>query len=225
MLFDRSSRPGGLTLTRTEGGGRGRATGRRHVQEMKKHRDVFLSMSHSKHAARESFGCEKTRKPVLAVLCVRRRRDGPDDAAHGDAKPQYFRGVNLEVSMPTGRCAASETRLETRSPPDPALRRKDLFGIAVLSLGKDDVGATSGGGAGGGAMSRESSFVNLAQLAAGNGGDDLSLCRAVGEGGGGRGDLNPLKPCGACKEWLLKIAEVNPGFKVLMFSDVNVSQC
>ena len=49
----------------------------------------------------------------------------------------------------------------------------------------------------------------------------------------GRGDLNPLKPCGACKEWLLKIAEVNPGFKVLMFSDVscddvyikNVSQC
>ena len=47
------------------------------------------------------------------------------------------------------------------------------------------------------------------------------------------GDLNPLKPCGACKEWLLKIAEVNPGFKVLMFSDVscddvyikNVSQC
>jgi hypothetical protein len=48
-----------------------------------------------------------------------------------------------------------------------------------------------------------------------------------------RGDLNPLKPCGACKEWLLKIAEVNPGFKVLMFGDVscdevyikNVSQC
>ena len=37
----------------------------------------------------------------------------------------------------------------------------------------------------------------------------------------------------ACKEWLLKIAEVNPGFKVLMFGDVscddvyikNVSQC
>ena len=26
-------------------------------------------------------------------------------------------------------------------------------------------------------------------------------------------DLNPLKPCGACKEWLNKISEVNPGFK------------
>ena len=37
-------------------------------------------------------------------------------------------------------------------------------------------------------------------------------------------DLNPLKPCGACKEWLYKIAEVNPGFKVLMFSDVNCDE-
>jgi hypothetical protein len=24
------------------------------------------------------------------------------------------------------------------------------------------------------------------------------------------GDMNPLKPCGACSEWLKKIAEVNP---------------
>ena len=200
------------------------------VQEMKKHRDVFLSMSHSKHELGE-FWLRKTQKPVLAVLCVRRRRDGPDDAAHGDAKPQYFRGVNLEVSMPTGSLCSERNAIGNALASDPALRRKDLFGIAVLSLGKGDIGATSGG-LGGGAMSRESSFVNLAQLAAGNGGDDLSLCRPV-TGGGGRGDLNPLKPCGACKEWLLKIAEVNPGFKVLMFSDVscddvyikNVSQC
>ena len=202
------------------------------VQEMKKHRDVFLSMSHSKHELGE-FWLRKTRKPVLAVLCVRRRRDGPDDAAHGDAKPQYFRGVNLEVSMPTGSLCSERNAIGNALASDPALRRKDLFGIAVLSLGTGDVGATSGGAAGGGAMSRDSSFVNLAQVAAGNGGDDLSLCRAVGEGGGGRGDLNPLRPCGACKEWLLKIAEVNPGFKVLMFGDVscddvyikNVSQC
>jgi hypothetical protein len=119
---------------------------------------------------------------------------------------------------------------------DPALRRKDLFGIAVLSLGKGDIGAHGGTG---GAMSRESSFVNLAQLAGGvNGGGestqvDAQLCRPVRPGLSLRGDLNPLKPCGACKEWLLKIAEVNPGFKVLMFGDVscdevyikNVSQC
>jgi hypothetical protein len=91
-------------------------------------------------------------------------------------------------------------------------------------------------------MSRESSFVNLAQLAGVHGGVngggestrvDAQLCRPVRPGLVSRGDLNPLKPCGACKEWLLKIAEVNPGFKVLMFGDVscdevyikNVSQC
>mmetsp|Transcript_3088 Transcript_3088/g.10101 ORF Transcript_3088/g.10101 Transcript_3088/m.10101 type:complete len:107 (-) Transcript_3088:2013-2333(-) len=31
--------------------------------------------------------------------------------------------------------------------------------------------------------------------------------------------LNPLDPCGACMEWLRKIAEVNPDFKVITFSD------
>ncbi|KAG5183744.1 A distinct subfamily of CDD/CDA-like deaminases-domain-containing protein [Tribonema minus] len=31
--------------------------------------------------------------------------------------------------------------------------------------------------------------------------------------------VNPLKPCGACTEWLRKIAEVNPDFKVLTFTD------
>lgn len=30
---------------------------------------------------------------------------------------------------------------------------------------------------------------------------------------------NPLKPCGACMEWLKKIAEVNPDFKVITFTD------
>ena len=33
--------------------------------------------------------------------------------------------------------------------------------------------------------------------------------------------LNPLAPCGACMEWLKKIAEVNPDFKVITFSDTN----
>jgi cytidine deaminase len=32
-------------------------------------------------------------------------------------------------------------------------------------------------------------------------------------------DMNPMKPCGACREWLKKIAEVNPSFKVLTFTD------
>ena len=34
-------------------------------------------------------------------------------------------------------------------------------------------------------------------------------------------DLNPLKPCGACNEWLKKIAEPNPYFRILTFTDAN----
>jgi len=34
-------------------------------------------------------------------------------------------------------------------------------------------------------------------------------------------DLNPLKPCGACMEWLKKIAENNPRFTVVTFTDEN----
>ena len=33
------------------------------------------------------------------------------------------------------------------------------------------------------------------------------------------GDMNPLAPCGACKEWLKKIASVNPQFSVITFTD------
>lgn len=35
------------------------------------------------------------------------------------------------------------------------------------------------------------------------------------------GDMNPLKPCGACLEWLKKIAEVNPEFLIVTFTDAN----
>lgn len=31
--------------------------------------------------------------------------------------------------------------------------------------------------------------------------------------------MNPLDPCGACMEWLRKIGEANPDFKVVTFSD------
>jgi cytidine deaminase len=36
--------------------------------------------------------------------------------------------------------------------------------------------------------------------------------------------LNPLGPCGACTEWLRKIAEVNPDFKVMTFTDLECSK-
>jgi hypothetical protein len=34
--------------------------------------------------------------------------------------------------------------------------------------------------------------------------------------------MNPLRPCGACHEWLKKIAEVNPQFRVVTFTDAKI---
>lgn len=32
-------------------------------------------------------------------------------------------------------------------------------------------------------------------------------------------DFNPLKPCGACSEWLKKVADISPDFAVVTFTD------
>jgi len=36
-------------------------------------------------------------------------------------------------------------------------------------------------------------------------------------------DLNPLRPCGACNEWLKKISQASPYFKILTFTDADCS--
>ena len=36
--------------------------------------------------------------------------------------------------------------------------------------------------------------------------------------------LNPLDPCGACMEWLKKVGEVNPEFKIVNFADTSCDQ-
>lgn len=38
---------------------------------------------------------------------------------------------------------------------------------------------------------------------------------------GSSGDINPLKPCGACNEWLKKISVSNPYFRIITFTDAN----
>lgn len=52
--------------------------------------------------------------------------------------------------------------------------------------------------------------------------DSVVVCPAVKTIVVDENDMNPLKPCGACHEWLIKIAEVNPQFSVVTFTD---SQC
>ena len=45
------------------------------------------------------------------------------------------------------------------------------------------------------------------------------VVRPLQQGEGEEMTLNPIAPCGACSEWLKKIAEVNPDFRVVMFED------
>jgi hypothetical protein len=79
----------------SEGEGDGRGGGgsngeliARMVEEMKLHRDVFMNMERGGHEL-STFWLRKTQKPVLAVLCVRRRRR--DDEPGGLPEFEFHR--------------------------------------------------------------------------------------------------------------------------------------
>ena len=223
------------------------------VKEMKAHRDAFLNAA--KEGAHEltSFWLRKTRKPVLAVLCVLKAASAAKPRRVIAARDfEFHRGVNLEVSMPTGSLCSERNAIGNALAANPGLTRKDMFGIAVLSLRPKDVGddksallcrdvegthpGTEGPSSpdrekttvnGNGTMSRNASFAHVELLAAterraasGANGTAESAAMSADDLAG----LNPLRPCGACKEWLNKIAEVNPGFRVVMFSDVTCDE-
>lgn len=71
------------------------------------------------------------------------------------------------------------------------------------------------------------SFASVVGEAAAHGGaEETALpppparaASAASEGEMGKVLLNPLPPCGSCGEWLKKIAEVNPDFRVITFTD------
>ena len=75
------------------------------------------------------FWLRKTRKPVLAVVLVRK-------SAHGARL--FYRAMNLEVSMPTGSLCSERAAIATALAADPGLRRRDIRMVAVLSLPKLD---------------------------------------------------------------------------------------
>ena len=123
-----------------------------------------------------------------------------------------------------------------------------MFGIAVLSLRARDVAAASVPDGSLGdvpppsrdveafqdtaplcrsktrvPMSRNASFAHVCDAATERRAADETLTARAASAADLAG-LNPLRPCGACKEWLNKIAESNPGFRVLMFSDVSCDE-
>jgi cytidine deaminase len=111
--------------------------------------------------AESKFWFRKGQKEVLAVLVVR-------DPVTGALRAH--RGVNLEVSLPTGTLCAERNAIGTAFAANPRLRRRDILAVAVLSLDHQGIGSRLG-------------------------------------------------PCGACQEWLRKVAEIHPDFRVITFGE------
>lgn len=267
------------------------------VREMRRFRDQFLAAEGQGEVA--SFWLRKSRKPVLAVLLI-------EKPAMAGRRPTIVvqRGMNCEVSMPTGSLCAERNAIGSALASDPTLTRRAIKMIAVLGLNltvgctasptasdemrekaqqepsqdahsmvkmfvTPDGDATSGSvdSAGSHALAVETTTIPpasdqsaLSSLVtffsstdAHQGTDGSTGCgkengkrwlnttnvnlrspkkpkrprtfsfdeMAVVEVMRGREppDRNPLAPCGACKEWLVKIAEANPSFRVVTFEN------
>ena len=71
-----------------------------------------------------AFWMRKSRKPVLSVVMVESRRGGR----------RWYRGINMEVSMPTGSLCSERSAIGSALSDDVGLCRKDIKMIAVLAL-------------------------------------------------------------------------------------------
>ncbi|KAG1695009.1 hypothetical protein DVH05_020939 [Phytophthora capsici] len=272
------------------------------VREMRLFRDQFLAAEGEGEVA--GFWLRKSRKPVLAVLLIEKPAAVPSE------RPTIVvqRGMNCEVSMPTGSLCAERNAIGSALASDPTLTRRALKMIAVLGLNLTAGGsnltsptASERGGAtgddvknkppseahAGATFDKPSSTSTTAELVdpiePGNSqvlpvrvrpapvqtsaelnspSKNVQAVR-IGDAGKGRGrgrekrgletknanltsprkpkrprtfsidevavdeitraggpsDRNPLAPCGACKEWLVKIAEANPSFRVVTFEN------
>ncbi|TMW57728.1 hypothetical protein Poli38472_014331 [Pythium oligandrum] len=231
------------------------------VKEMRTFRDQFLQGEGMGEV--ESFWLRKSRKPVLAVLLIEKEDE------FGNKTLVTYRGMNCEVSMPTGSLCAERNAIGSALAQDPNLRRRSLKMIGVLGLNLD--GKRSDG---------VSAFEGIQHIESPNQSsakeDDDKLASLVEsdeatsthESGSievqlspvlpiksppkrvrensnytsprkpkrprtfscdstsiepvvllDQLDRNPLAPCGACKEWLVKIAESNPSFRVVTFEN------
>jgi len=170
------------------------------VAEMVRFRDEFI--------ARQSAACEladfwlrKSHKPVLSVLLCRR----------AGMQHRFHRGINLEVSQPTGSLCSERNAIGSALAADVELERRDMALIAVLAL--PELAKPSSAAADDAKRPRSESTT-----------DARFAIRATLNCAGTGKDLNPLGPCGACTEWLRKISDVNPDFRVVTFADMTCAE-
>lgn len=180
------------------------------INEMKRLVDDFHSKS--KHPNdMSSFWHRKSKKVVISVLLVR--------SGKNDRRLKLYHATNMEVSMPTGSLCAERNVIGTALADDLGLRRSQLKIIAVLGLHLPP-------------LSDPPSFSSDDQLSPARKQivrhyPKISRHRRTTPASTSQTyrveqrDLNPLKPCGACAEWLKKIASINPDFSVITFTDAS----
>ena len=136
------------------------ATQKKAIAEMIAWKDDFTTAKperEKKDEPAKSFFFRKGKQEVLATVVYEK-----------EGELQVQRGVNLEVSLPTGSLCAERNAIGSILVNYPNLKRHEIKSVAVLALK----------------------------------------------------ETNPtLGPCGACKEWLRKITEVNPDFSIITFDD------
>ncbi|ETV71983.1 hypothetical protein, variant [Aphanomyces astaci] len=214
----------------------------RAVDEIKAFRDQFVQGEHLGEVGQ--FWLRKSRKPVLAVLLVEKR------TSSGDVQVVVHRGMNCEVSMPTGSLCAERNAIGSALANDPTLLRQSLKMIAVLSVSLHPLKLAPPPPPSLSSTSlllpappalilahATTTTVTTAVEASPKTGRKPKRPRtiscdasvpsiqaaldAVDASAATEKDLNPLAPCGACNEWLLKIAEANPSFKIVTFDSID----
>jgi len=180
------------------------------INELRAWKSDFLEKAvEDEQSEMSRFWLRKTRQPVLAVLAVQK----PEDE-----RPTYYRGVNVEVSMPTGSLCAERNAIGAAIAADPSLRREHFKMVAVLFMAELDEKPTTPrfSPAAPPVLPSETptSFEPLFRRSrSAPQGQRVSFF-----GGVEAKDTNPRGPCGSCMEWLKKIAQCNPSFKVITFS-------
>ena len=98
------------------------------VRRMEAYRDEFLQQRDGESSNEmNAFWMRKSKKPVLSMLMVHK---------HGQER-KYYRGLNMEVSMPTGSLCSERSAIASALSDDVGLCRRDLKMIAVLALPLD----------------------------------------------------------------------------------------
>ena len=95
------------------------------VGRMKVYKDEFLKQRDGSSSNEMSaFWMRKSKKPVLSILMVHKPGQ----------QRKYYRGLNMEVSMPTGSLCSERSAIASALSDDVTLLRRNLKMIAVLAL-------------------------------------------------------------------------------------------